>query len=183
MGFWLPSPISVSYNAKEFFSSQCNSSWLFRAQIISLVVCTHDHKIVLRSRNIVFDTARTLLISAHASFKIWGIALLIVCCLINYKSFSILDNVIRHFSCFIRTSCMLFLFECLDPLILFMIYHLVAKDCMHGLSSECVFSGYSRVQRGYQCYFPSTHPFYISAHVTLFEDTCDTSYIWFCKRC
>jgi len=75
---------------------------------------------------------------AYASFKIWGIALLTVCCLINYKSFLILDNVIPHFSCFIRTSCILFPFECLDPLILFMIYLLVAKDGLHGLSSVCV---------------------------------------------
>ncbi|RZB42128.1 Retrovirus-related Pol polyprotein from transposon RE2 [Glycine soja] len=36
---------------------------------------------------------------------------------------------------------------------------------------KCVFVGYSRLQKGYKCYSPSTRRYYMSADVTFFEDT------------
>lgn len=36
---------------------------------------------------------------------------------------------------------------------------------------KCVFLGYSRVQKGYQCYSLPTHRFYIFDDVTFFVDT------------
>jgi len=36
---------------------------------------------------------------------------------------------------------------------------------------KCVFLGYSRLQKGYQCYSPETKKYYMSANVTFFEQT------------
>jgi hypothetical protein len=44
------------------------------------------------------------------------------------------------------------------------------RDKMSPCAIKCVFLGYSRVQKGYRCYSPSTHRFYTSADVTFFED-------------
>lgn len=41
---------------------------------------------------------------------------------------------------------------------------------MSARAIKCVFLGYSRVQKGYRCYSPSTLRFYTSADVTFFED-------------
>ena len=38
-------------------------------------------------------------------------------------------------------------------------------------SIKCVFLGYSRLQKGYKCYSPTTKRYYMSADVTFFEDT------------
>ena len=36
---------------------------------------------------------------------------------------------------------------------------------------KCVFIGYSRTQKGYKCFHPTSHKFYVSADVTFFEST------------
>ena len=36
---------------------------------------------------------------------------------------------------------------------------------------KCVFLGYSRLQKGYKCYSPTTRRYYMSADATFFEDT------------
>ena len=36
---------------------------------------------------------------------------------------------------------------------------------------KCVFLSYSRLQRGYRCYSPNTHRYFVSADVTLFKNS------------
>ena len=38
-------------------------------------------------------------------------------------------------------------------------------------SLKCIFFGYSRVQKGYTCYFPSLRKYLVSANVTFLENT------------
>ena len=36
---------------------------------------------------------------------------------------------------------------------------------------KCIFLGYSRLQKGYRCYSPDTHRYFLSADVTFFENS------------
>ncbi|RDX77028.1 hypothetical protein CR513_42904, partial [Mucuna pruriens] len=47
----------------------------------------------------------------------------------------------------------------------------VGRDKLSARAIKCVFLGYSRLQKGYRCYSPSTKRHYISADVTFFEET------------
>ncbi|RVW99739.1 Retrovirus-related Pol polyprotein from transposon TNT 1-94 [Vitis vinifera] len=38
-------------------------------------------------------------------------------------------------------------------------------------ATKCIFLGYSRLQKGYRCYFSETHRYFLSADVTFFEDS------------
>ena len=44
------------------------------------------------------------------------------------------------------------------------------RDKLFVRAVKCVFVGYSKAQKGYRCYSPSAHRFYVSADVTLFEE-------------
>ena len=43
-------------------------------------------------------------------------------------------------------------------------------DKLSAKAIKCVFLGYSRLQKGYKCYSPTTIRYYMSADVTFFED-------------
>ena len=83
---------------------------------------------------------------------------------------SVLDNEIPHSLLFPK-----------DPLYSVPLWVFGSTCFVHDLSPgcdklspravKCVFLGYSRVQKGYRCYCPSTHRFYVSADVTFFVDT------------
>ena len=38
-------------------------------------------------------------------------------------------------------------------------------------ATKCIFLGYSRLHKGYRCYSPETHRYFLSANVTFFEDS------------
>ena len=45
------------------------------------------------------------------------------------------------------------------------------QDKLSVKATKCVFLGYSRFQRGYHCYSPDTHRYFVSADVTFFENS------------
>ena len=45
------------------------------------------------------------------------------------------------------------------------------KDKFSATATKCVFFSYSRLQRGYRCYSPNTHRYFISANITFFENS------------
>jgi len=141
--------------------------------IIHQSSCRHtpqQNGVTERKHRRLVDTTRTLLINAHAPFKFWGDAILTACYLINRMPSSVLDNEIPHSLLspkdpLYRVQLRVFGFTCfvhdLTP----------SSDKLFARAVKCVFLGYSRTQKGYQCYSPSTRRFYISADVTFFEDT------------
>ena len=45
------------------------------------------------------------------------------------------------------------------------------QDKLFVKATKCIFLGYSRLQKGYRCYSPQTHRYFLSADVTFFEDS------------
>ena len=45
------------------------------------------------------------------------------------------------------------------------------QDKFSAKATKCIFLGYSRLQKGYRCYSPQTHRYFLSADVTFFEDS------------
>ena len=45
------------------------------------------------------------------------------------------------------------------------------QDKLSAKATKCIFLGSSRLQKGYRCYSPQTHQYFLSADVTFFEDS------------
>ncbi|RVW27700.1 Retrovirus-related Pol polyprotein from transposon RE2 [Vitis vinifera] len=45
------------------------------------------------------------------------------------------------------------------------------NDKLSAKATKCIFLGYSRLQKGYRCYSPDTHRYFLSVDVTFFEDS------------
>ena len=47
----------------------------------------------------------------------------------------------------------------------------LGQDKLFAKATKCIFLGYSRLQKGYRCYAPETHRYFLSIDVTFFEDS------------
>ena len=45
------------------------------------------------------------------------------------------------------------------------------QDKLSVKATKCIFLGYSQLQKGYRCYSPQTHRYFLSVDVTFFEDS------------
>ena len=43
------------------------------------------------------------------------------------------------------------------------------QDKLSAKATKCIFLGYTRLQKGYRCYSPQTHRYFLSTNVTFFE--------------
>ena len=161
-----------SDNAKEYFFASFNS-FMASHDMIHQSICSYtpqQNSIAERKYHHIIETARTLLLHANASLKFWGDVVLIASYLINRMPSSVLNNQIPHSLLFPK-----------DPLYIVPLRVFGSTCFVHDLSSSLdklflcaikyIFLGYSRVQKGYRCYSPSTHRFYMFVDVTFFEDT------------
>ena len=62
-----------------------------------------------------------------------------------------------------------FLLVSLAVLVLFILSP--GQDKLFAKATKCIFLGYSQLQKGYRCYSPDTHRYFLSADVTFFEDS------------
>ncbi|RVX14206.1 Retrovirus-related Pol polyprotein from transposon RE1 [Vitis vinifera] len=53
----------------------------------------------------------------------------------------------------------------------FELVHTDVWDKLSAKATKCIFLGYSRLQKGYRCYFLDTHRYFLSADVIFFEDS------------
>lgn len=154
------------------FYKRSSNKYIYLVVYFDDIVITgddHDGIAGLKHRHII-ETARTLLINANVPLKFWGDAVLTAGYLINRMPSSAIQNKVPHSILFpdeplFRIAPRVFGSTCfvhdLTP----------GLDKLCARAIKCVFLGYSRVQKGYRCYCPSTHRFYMSADVTFFEDT------------
>jgi hypothetical protein len=141
--------------------------------IIHQTSCPHTSQqngVVERKHRHLLDVARTLLFHMQVPKHFWGEAVLTACHLINHmpsivlnqeSPFSVLYPERDPFSLTSRVfGCVAFV-HVLDP----------GRDKLSPRSRKCIFLGYSRTQKGYRCYSPESHRYFVSTDVTFFEFT------------
>jgi len=127
-------------------------------------VAEHKHKHIL-------NVTRTIMIHMHVLKYLWVDAVLSACHLINKMPSSVLHSKIP-FSCVYPDKSIFSVSQRVFACTCFV------QDLSPGLnklsprSIKCVFVGYSRTQKGYRCYSPSTKKYFVSVDVTFFESVC-----------
>ena len=122
-----------------------------------------------KNRHLV-ETAHTLLLHHKVSQRFWGDAILATCYLINSMLSSVLHDKISHSIIFPNQPLF-----CLPPRVFgcvcFVHIPTPGQDKLSAKATKCLFLGYSRLQRGYRCYSPDTHRYFVSADVTFFKNS------------
>lgn len=161
-----------SDNGREYLSTSF-SNFLSSKGITHQTSCAYtpqQNGVAERKNRHLIETTRTLLIHHNVPLHFWGDALLTACYLINRMPSSVLQG----------QSPYSILFQGEDPYHLplrvfgctcFVHDHTPGKDKLKPKSIKCVFLGYSRLQKGYKCYDPTTKKYHISADVTFFESS------------
>ena len=116
------------------------------------------------------ETTHTLLLHHKVPQRFWGDAIFAACYLINRRSSSVLHDQIPH--SIICPNQPLF---CLPPRVFscvcFVHIFTLGQNKLSAKATKCVFLNYSHLQRGYRCYSPNTHRYFIFADVTFFENS------------
>ena len=116
------------------------------------------------------ETAHTLLLHCHVPFRFWGDAVLTACYLINRMSSSVLHDQIPHSLLFLDQP-LYFLPPRVFGCTCFVHILTTGQDKLSAKATKCIFLRYSRLQKGYRCYSPETHQYFLSVDVTFFEDS------------
>ncbi|RVW75736.1 Retrovirus-related Pol polyprotein from transposon TNT 1-94 [Vitis vinifera] len=131
--------------------------------------CAHtlqQNGVAERKNRHLVETARTLLLHNHVPFRFWGDA----CYLINCMPSSVLHDQIPH-SLHFPTQPLYFLHPRVFGCTCFVHTLTPGQDKLSAKAAKCIFLGYSRLQKGYCCYSPNTHHYFLSVDVTFFEDS------------
>jgi len=112
-----------------------------------------------------------MMIYMHVPKYLWADAVLSACHLINRMPSSILHGKIS-FSCLYPGKSIF----SVPPHVFGCTYFVqdlsLGLDKLSPRSIKCVFVGYSRTQKGYRYYSPSTKKYFVSVDVTFFESVC-----------
>lgn len=124
--------------------------------------CPHtpqQNGVVERKHRHIVDIARTLLLNANAPLKCWGDVVLTARYLINQMpSYMLNDHV--PYSLLYHTNPLYVVSPYVFGCTCFVHELSLGRDKMYARVIKYVFLGYSRVQKGYWCYYSSTHRFY-----------------------
>ena len=161
-----------SDNAREYFSAPF-ISFISQHGILHQSSCAHtpqQNRVAERKNRHLIETARTLLLHYHVPFSFWGDAVLTACYLINRMPSSVLHDQIPH-SLLFPDQLLYFLPPRVFGCTCFVHIRTPGQDKLSAKATKCIFLGYSRLQKGYRCYSPQTHRYFLSADVTFFEDS------------
>ena len=134
----------------------------------SCVYTPQQHGVVERKNRHLVETTCTLLLHHTVPQHFWGNAILTACYLINHMPSSVLGDQVPHSLLFPNQPLFCLpshVFECTC------FVHILTpgQDKLSAKATRCIFLGYSRLQRGYHCYSPDTHRYFVSVDVTFFE--------------
>nr|CAN74104.1 hypothetical protein VITISV_008952 [Vitis vinifera] len=130
----------------EIQTQQCQG--IFFCTIYFIYVPTWDHS--------------SIFLCSYSSTK-WA------CYLINRMPSSVLHDQIPH-SLLFPNQPLYFLPPHIFCCTCFVHILTPGQDKLSARATKCIFLGYSRLQKGYHCYSSETHRYFLSAHVTFFED-------------
>ncbi|CAJ2666495.1 unnamed protein product [Trifolium pratense] len=163
-----------SDNAKDYFNQGLNS-FCQKEGIIhesSCVKTPQQNGIAERKNRHLLDQTRAILFQNKVPKKYWGEAVLTASYLINRLPSSVLASktpmeVLSSFYPDVSTSCNLIprIFGCKS----FVHIHSDGRGKLDPRALKCVFIGYSSTQKGYKCYHPPSHKFFVSRDVTFHE--------------
>ena len=83
---------------------------------------------------------------------------------------SVLHGQIPH-SLFFPDQPLYFLPSCVFSCTCFVHILTPGQDKLFAKATKCIFLGYTRLQKGYHCYSPQTHRYFLFADATFFEDS------------
>ncbi|CAH9083140.1 unnamed protein product [Cuscuta epithymum] len=159
-------------NAQEYLSAPFKS-FMLQHGIIHQTSCVDtppQNGVAERKNRHLLETARALLFQMNVPKQFWADAVSTSCFLINRMSSSVLDGKTPYQCLFPNKElfpippkifgCTCFVRD-VNP-------HRTKLDPK---SLKCIFLGYSRVQKGYRCFCPSTGRYLISIDVSFHENT------------
>lgn len=126
-----------------------------------------------RKNRHLLEIARALMFSTSVPKHFWGDAVLTACYLINRLPSKILDYktpletfsvLFPHYRSFSQLESRIF------GCVTFVHDPSPGKSKLDPRSLKCVFLGYSATKKGYRCYCPQKHKYYVSTDVTFFEN-------------
>ena len=113
-------------------------------------------------------TARTLLLHHIVPQCFWRDAILTTCYLINHMPSSVLGDQAPH-SLLFPNQPLFHLPQRVFGCTCFVHILTPGQDKLSAKAAKCIFLGYYYLQRGYRCYSPDTHRYFVSADVTFCE--------------
>ena len=120
-----------------------------------------------KNRHLV-EIAHTLLLHHTVPQRFWGDAILTAYYLLNRMHSSVLGDQVPHSLLFPNQTLF-----CLPSHVFgctcFVHILTPGQDKFSAKATKCIFFGYSHLQRGYRCYSPDTHRYFVSTDVTFFE--------------
>ncbi|KAK8955097.1 ABC transporter A family member 1 [Platanthera zijinensis] len=145
------------------------SEQLLRDDVVCLYPPPQQNGVAERKNQHFLDVARSLMIQMQVPKAYWNFALSTIFYLINPLPSSVLQNATPFSILFPSTPSFSF-----TPRIFGCTYyvHLLgpSTDKLDPRAAKHIFVGYSRTQKGYVCYSPTTSKVTVSADVTLRED-------------
>ncbi|RVW50235.1 Retrovirus-related Pol polyprotein from transposon TNT 1-94 [Vitis vinifera] len=159
-----------SDNAREYFSTPF-TSFMSQHGILHQSSCAYtpqQNGVAERKNRHLVETARTLF-SIVMFFFVLGGLVLTACYLINRMPhlYYMTKSLIPSF--FLPNLFISFLLVSLVVLVLFILSHWTGQALRQGYEMHLL--GILSLQKGYRCYSPDTHRYFLSADVTFFEDS------------
>lgn len=161
-------------NGREFFNTSL-SQFLSHHGIIHQSSCVYtpqQNGVSERKNRHLLEVAQSLMFTTNVPKQFWGDAILTASYLINRMPSKVLNyqtplNMFLQYYPHTRvcTDLPLKVFGCTS----FVHVHSLAQTKLDPRAHKCIFLGYSATQKGYRCYSPEQHKYFISMDVTFFE--------------